>query len=143
VHGLIMRWWFWLGICFFHVAIAAGYLLIPLNPPQISQANFDKIKVGWTSDQVTELLGYYSFSDGFNNFSCSTWWGADGNSIEISFKSSINDGTVVTLVTAKQFTPTELSAFEQMKRRIEKWIREPRSPKPWLGPPVRTFGGIE
>ena len=78
MQGLIMRWWFWLGICFFHVTIAAGYLLIPLTPPLISQANFDKIKVGWTSDQVTELLGYDSFSEGFRCIQHSTWWGDDG-----------------------------------------------------------------
>jgi hypothetical protein len=136
VRGLIKRWWFWLGICFFHVAIAAGYLLIPLNPPRISQANFDKIQLGWTSDQVTELLGYYSFSGGFRAQVDANWWGDDDNQIEIWF----NEG----LVTGKQFVPTKLSAFEQLKRRIEKRIREPRCPPgPGIGPPVRALGGIE
>ncbi len=142
MRGMIRRWWFWTGIVFFHIAIAAGYVLIPLTPPRISQANFDKIKVGWTSDQVTELLGYHSFSEGFQFRDYSTWLGDDGNSIEISFESSVNDGT---LVIDKRFIPTELSAFEQMKRRIEKGVRDPRRPRPWLGPPVRVrnLGGIE
>jgi hypothetical protein len=29
MRGMIKRWWLWLGICFFYVAIAAGYLFIP------------------------------------------------------------------------------------------------------------------
>gem|GEM_PF-833627 len=137
MHGLFMRWWFWLGICFFHLAIAAGYLFIPLNPPRISQANFDKIQLGWTSDQVTELLGYHSFSDGFRAHVDASWWGEEDSRIEISF----NDDLVID----KKFIPSSLSAFEQMKRRIERWIREPRRLRPWLGPPVpvRGLGGIE
>jgi hypothetical protein len=129
---LIKRWWFWLGICFFHVAIAAGYLLLPLNPPRISQANFDKIQLGWTSDQVTELLGCCSYS--FRAHVDTTCWGEDDNWIEISF----NEGLVI----GKQFIPTDLSAFELMKRRIEKWIRDPRCP-PWQASPIRVRGGIE
>jgi hypothetical protein len=111
VRGLIKRWWFWLGICFCHVAIAAGYLLIPLNPPRISQANLDKIQLGWTWEQVTELLGHASFSLDYRFPDYSTWLGDDGSIINISFKSSINDnGTVVTLVIDKQFLPTKLSS---------------------------------
>ena len=136
MRGLVKRWWFWTGICFLHVAIAVGYLLIPLNPPRISQANFDKIKVGWTSSQVTELLGYHSFSNGFRADVDASWWDEDDDDrIEISFNES--------LVVAKQFIPTKLSAFEQMKRRIEKRIRDPRCPRPAIGPSVRSLGGIE
>ena len=136
MRGLIKRWWFWLGICFFHVAIAAGYMLIPLNPPRISQANFDKIQLGWTWEQVTELLGYDWFSVGFRAHVDASWWEDDDNQIEISF----NEGVVI----GKQFIPTKLSAFEQMIRRIEKrMILEPRRPEPWMGPPVRSRGAIE
>jgi len=39
------------------VAVVAGYLLIPVDEGRISQANCDKIQIGWTRSQVEDFLG--------------------------------------------------------------------------------------
>ena len=41
---LLKRWWFWGGMLFMLVATCAGYLLIPVEEPRISQANYDSTR---------------------------------------------------------------------------------------------------
>ena len=66
---LLKRWWFWAGTGFMLVAVCAGYLLIPVEKPRITQENCDKIQLGWSQKEVEELLGVptsgaiYSFLD--------------------------------------------------------------------------------
>jgi hypothetical protein len=57
---LLKRWWFWAGTGFMLVAIAAGYLLIPVGDGRISQASCDAIQEGWSPEQVVDLLGKHS-----------------------------------------------------------------------------------
>jgi hypothetical protein len=54
---LLKRWWFWGGAGFMLVAVCAGYLLISVGDDLISQANCDKIQLGWSREQVEDLLG--------------------------------------------------------------------------------------
>jgi hypothetical protein len=52
---LLRRWWFWAGTGFILVAIAAGYLVIPVGEGRISQANCDRIQLGMTFAEVKSV----------------------------------------------------------------------------------------
>jgi hypothetical protein len=53
---LLKRWWFWLAL--FGVLLAFASLILP-DPGQgpINRANFDRIKLGMTMDDVRKILG--------------------------------------------------------------------------------------
>ena len=53
---LLKRWWLWLRILVLLGIVGAGYLLLPVQASRISQANCDKIQVGWGLEEVKELL---------------------------------------------------------------------------------------
>jgi len=54
---LLKRWWFWAWTVFVLIALAAGYLLIPIKEDRLSRATYDKIQLGMTVVQVKELTG--------------------------------------------------------------------------------------
>jgi hypothetical protein len=63
--------------------IRAGYVLVPVSKSFISQANCDKIHVGWTEAQVEQLLGNDPLKlslGGRHSF----WHDEDGNEIRVS-----------------------------------------------------------
>jgi outer membrane protein assembly factor BamE (lipoprotein component of BamABCDE complex) len=39
------------------VVVGAGYLLVAVQGTRISQASFDRLEVGWSAQQVRDLLG--------------------------------------------------------------------------------------
>jgi hypothetical protein len=53
---LLKRWYFWLVLCLL-LGLAAGGTLILSGRSRINQANCDRIEIGMTIDQVTEILG--------------------------------------------------------------------------------------
>jgi hypothetical protein len=57
MRNLLRRRWFWLGMAFIVIAIAAGQQLIPFANPRISQAVCEKIREGMTESDVEELIG--------------------------------------------------------------------------------------
>src|SRR6266446_3410731 len=101
---LLKRWWFWGGMLFMLVATCAGYLLIPVEEPRISQANYDKIRLGMTKKQVEHLLGETRdasvLSMGGSESAGVYWSDDDGNEIGVSFKDKVD------AVTDKYFSPT-------------------------------------
>jgi hypothetical protein len=118
---LLKRWWFWAGTGFMLVAVCVGYLLIPVGEGGISQANCDRIQLGWTMEEVVSLLGENDFGgiDSVGGFEMpwkwSAWLDEDGNRINVTFS---DEG-----VATKHFVASGLSIYERMKRRIERRIR--------------------
>jgi hypothetical protein len=110
---LLKRWWFWAGTAFMLVAAVAGYVLIPVEQPRITQENCDKIQLGWSENEVEGLLG--KGDRGTWPFVNLIWINEDGDSIQVNFNRS---GVI-----EKRFTPSNLSLWESMKRRIERRIR--------------------
>jgi hypothetical protein len=111
------RWWLWTFLPF--LAILFGYLLLPVSGPRISQANFDKIELGWSSDQVRDLLGEdYSIqpTPNFAIWLVFEWEDEDNNLIWVRFHR-------VRQVAETGFAPSSLSLFERSKRRIERRSR--------------------
>jgi hypothetical protein len=129
---LLKRWWFWAGAAFMLVAVGAGYLLIPVEKPRITQENCDKIELGWTLPQIVELLGPHPYiplerleverlvslcplkleeGDLMGVF----WDDDDGNIIAVTFA---HDGVI-----SKRFEPTKSTLFHLVKGRIERRIR--------------------
>jgi hypothetical protein len=112
---LLKRWWFWVGTAAMLVALAIGYLLIPVEEPLISQATCDKIQIGWTWTQVEALLGEPT---GYDNACRYVYWAdRDRNRITVYFR--WRDGTI----SLTSFDPTPLTAYERMRLRIERRIR--------------------
>jgi len=105
------------------VAVCAGYLLIPVERPRITQENCDKIQDGWSPEQVVSLLGEHEVPDygdcgpGLVMLGL-VWYDQDGNAIVVNFK--MNDALHVT---SKEFRETKLSFYERMKRRVEHRVR--------------------
>jgi hypothetical protein len=119
---LLKRWWFWAGTGFMLVAVCAGYLLIPVEKPRITQENCDRIQLGWSWEQVTDLLGIREHRGKafMSMMEMRTWYDDDDNRICVDFKT---DDELRILVTNKEFIPTEFSFWERIKRRIERRIR--------------------
>jgi hypothetical protein len=113
---LLRCWWFWAGAGFMLVAVVVGYLVIPVDEGRISQANCDRIQLGWTLEDVKSLSGeptfYFVFDGSRNGF---YWFDDDGNMIRATIG--------LQGVAEKEFVPTTLSFFERVKRRIERRIR--------------------
>jgi hypothetical protein len=84
------RWLFLFAVVVLAV-LGAGWLLIPFESPRISQANCDKIQLGWSEEQGSELLGPHTFRAldmngmlGPGATSTSTnWRDVDGNFIDV------------------------------------------------------------
>jgi len=125
---LLKRWRFWAGTAFMLVAVCAGYLLIPVEKPRITQENCDKIQLGWSPEQVVNLLGEHAPPTHFGGPETWTritveeiWWDEDSNHIAVIFE--IKPDIELWRVAEKDFVPTAHSFFERMKRRIERRIR--------------------
>jgi hypothetical protein len=121
---LLKRWWFWGGAGFMLVAVAAGYLLIPVGECRISQASCDKIHLGSSEEEVQELLGVPLMRLIFSHVH-STWVNEDGDAISVAFGSGSHylKPSNPRGVTEKYFTPSSLSLWERMKRRIERRLK--------------------
>jgi hypothetical protein len=120
---LLKRWWFWAGPGFILVALAVGYIMIPIEQGPISQANCDRIQLGMTLGQVCEILPHWWTNERDEGPRQNTliWVDEDRNKILVTIELA-ND--YVTLnVTAKRFEPSELSFLERTKHRIERRIK--------------------
>jgi hypothetical protein len=116
------RWWVWATVLFLPLVILAGYLLIPVSPDRISQANCDKIQLGWTWVQVEELLGQSGSGYISTGRMTMEWHDEDGNRIRVDLRCVLLDLDNLK-VTQKTYTPTDLSLSERLKRRVERRIR--------------------
>jgi hypothetical protein len=100
---LLKSWWFWTVTGFMLVTVCAGYLLIPVERERLTQENCDRIQLGWTPQQVVELLGPHQFVPfealGAGEFVSLSWDDDDGNMIAVRFA---HDG-----VFSKRFEPTK------------------------------------
>ena len=80
---LLKRWWLSAGTGFMLVALVVGYLVIPLGPGRISQANCGRIQLGWDVGRVNSLLereaGLVFVCEG--NVNWFFWCDDDGNMI--------------------------------------------------------------
>ena len=116
---LLKRWWFWIVAGFMVVALVVGYLVIPFGEGQISQANCDRIQLGWSPRQVGSLLRdneILNLPDRAQVFGIGlTARDEDGNRIEVRFTSLG--------VTHKKYVPTNLSFLECVKGRVERRLR--------------------
>jgi hypothetical protein len=116
---LLKRWWFWAGAGFMLVAVAAGYLLIPVDEGRISQASCDRIQLETSYLQMMELLGDGRVvgwtSEKTDMFWQTIWYDEDFNAIQGDFLNG--------RLTGKRFTPSPHSFLELTKRRIARRIR--------------------
>jgi hypothetical protein len=118
---LLKRWWFLAAAGFMLVAVCAGYLLIPVGEGGISQANCDKIQIGLADSEICNTLDglgqqFFQFSFAWRGPDrTESWFDDEGNVITVAF--------VERRVTEKHFTPSRLSLWERMKRRIERRIK--------------------
>jgi hypothetical protein len=121
---LLKRWWFWAGAGFMLVAVCAGYLLIPVEQPRITQANCDKIQLGWSQNEVEELLGVPTMGAIHSHLHL-TWVSDDGDYIAVSIGGGSHylKPSNPRCVTEKYFTPSNLSLWERIKRRVERRVR--------------------
>ncbi|HEV3446344.1 MAG TPA: hypothetical protein VG099_16995 [Gemmataceae bacterium] len=111
------RKWFWLLALAIFVIIGAGYVLVPVSESRISQANCDKIQLGWTLEEVRRLLGEDALYgiDRLGGFTWGVWFDEDGNVIKVTFSDQA--------VTRKVFGTPGLSIYERIKRRIERRLQ--------------------
>ncbi|HEV3082378.1 MAG TPA: hypothetical protein VGY66_21520 [Gemmataceae bacterium] len=81
---------FWPAILFVFVAMAVGYLLIPVRGSRIGKLTCDKIQVGWSKENVEALLGPQSYPPkGFDKFAeqrIAVWQNDDGDRIMVLFE---------------------------------------------------------
>jgi hypothetical protein len=118
--AVLKRWWFWAGLGFLLVAIAAGYLVIPVGEGRISQATCDRIQLGMTSEQVRQLLGEPrgDFLENFGDIGVWVIWSdEDENQIAARFHRPSDK------VLDKKFYPSSLNSLEKLKGRIERRVR--------------------
>jgi hypothetical protein len=108
---LFKRWWLWAGSLFLLVAIVAGYLLILVSMSPISQETCDKIQLGWTPEQVVELLGPHHIPRRPWDSLGMLWSDEDDNYIAVSFDQR---GVIY-----KSFVPTKLTFSELMHSRVK------------------------
>ena|SRR5437660_3397360 len=118
---LLKRWWIWAGAAataFVAAAFLTAYLwVVPVSVSRITQANCDKIRLGWKPAEVLALLGdcdnkglpFDEQTEVWN------WWDNEGNTIVVTF-----DGKEG--VTDKQFTPSPLSFYVRTALRIERCL---------------------
>jgi len=114
---LLKRWWFWAGAGFTLVAVCAGYLLMPVENPRITQANCDRIEQGWSHEQVNSLLGGSgTFLGNLVTKLRYRWEDEDGNRIDVWFETGQG-------VAFKGFSPSSVPLTERIKRRIMRRVR--------------------
>jgi hypothetical protein len=119
---LLRRRWV-IGALLLLVVVGAGYLLVPVGEGRISQATCEKIRLGWTREQVTELLRSANYVVPIvygDNPVGVAWLDEDNNRIEVYFESQ--PGTRSLEVTRKNFVPSKLSLFERIQLRFQRRI---------------------
>jgi hypothetical protein len=95
--------------------LVSGYLLIPIEDGNISQASCDRIQIGMSRAKLHELLDKHA-RRGTVRVTESCWGDEEGNEIIVNFD-------LEGRVTKKRFVPTQLSFIELMKRRIQLRVR--------------------
>jgi hypothetical protein len=79
---------------------------------RITQANCDRIQLGWTPEQVVELLGPHYLPKGPWDALGLGWEDDEGNFILVTFDKR---GVIL-----KNFEPTTLTFFEKITRRFKR-----------------------
>jgi len=54
---LVKRWWFWAAAILLTAGITAGVVLVHSGQSKITKANFDKVQIGMTAEEVEQILG--------------------------------------------------------------------------------------
>ncbi|HEV3446369.1 MAG TPA: hypothetical protein VG099_17120 [Gemmataceae bacterium] len=109
------RWLLLFAACVVAV-LGAGWLLVPFEAPRITQANCDRIQLGWSRQQVEDVLckDYLPLPQISPDRFTASWSDDEGNEIVVGFRPSVN------AVTYKHFQPTALSLWERIQRRIQR-----------------------
>jgi hypothetical protein len=102
----------WLTVALLVVAAIIGAFLILAKEPRIGQANFDRVQLGWTETQVSELLGNSKSEFG----ATFVWSDEDDNMIFVDFDAGHR-------VFDKRFSPNTLPFPERQYRRLRRQIR--------------------
>jgi hypothetical protein len=119
MRNILKRRWFWATVLLAAV-VGVAYLVIPVNETGVSKANFDRIRKGWTEQQVEELLGARASGRAVRarlpGTATDLWWGDEFDLIVVG----IDEG----VVTEKDFyTASDLTPLERVKRRVMKRLR--------------------
>jgi hypothetical protein len=110
--------------------IAAGYVLAPVGNARISQEACENIQLGWSENQVEELLGGSDFR--IPHVGMATVMGAQGRVRDFSSVMQWTDegGNLIMVifdgkrgVIEKGFAASNLSLVERVKRRVSRRIR--------------------
>ena len=133
-----------LGVLLLLAVVAAGYLVVSLGEGSISQANCDKLELGWSLDKVEQVFHgapkHRWFVPGFNaTFGGNTVFFIEGDAYEKTIPALImrhgppvaaiwrdEDGNCIAAkfdkrgLYDKSFIPTDLPFRELMKNRIER-----------------------
>lgn len=116
MQSLLRRRLVWVTVALLLSAIAAICFLIS-RPNRISQTNCDKIQIGWTLDQVEELLGEGRPIAGIPIAGLWYWGDVVGDTIIVEFD---GNKTVIT----KQLLPDNLTPGQRIYRRTRLSVRE-------------------
>ncbi|HEV3079794.1 MAG TPA: hypothetical protein VGY66_08445 [Gemmataceae bacterium] len=114
---LLKRWWFWGATGFMLITVCAGYLFIPV-PSRITQADCDKLELGWTLEQVIEAVGEKHL---FLDLGWEVYFADDDNNIIVTKFRYTQDGS--RLLRNRYFEPTQFSFLERTKRRFDRRLR--------------------
>jgi hypothetical protein len=108
------KWRLLFGV-FVLAVLGTGWLLVPFEVPRITQTNCDRIQVGWSRQQVEDVLckGYLPLPQISPDRLIASWSDDEGNEIVVGFNAS-------NTVAYKGFYPTKLSLWERMQRRIQR-----------------------
>src|SRR5438132_13324580 len=125
---MFKRRWLW-ATTLLAAVVGVGYLLVPVRESRITQANCDRIQLGWTCEQVNALLGeslggvnrggslLLLDEEGKGDIDISFLWADDDeNAIEVLFRGEWR-------VASKRYTVSTLSLAERVRRRIERRIK--------------------
>jgi hypothetical protein len=112
-------WQFWPAIVFVFVAMAVGYLLIPVRGSRIAKLTCDKIRVGWSKENVEALLGPQSYPpqdfDRFAEQRIAVWHNDDGDRIMVVFEQN--------RVVQKSFAESAASLEQRTEWQIRQRLR--------------------
>jgi hypothetical protein len=112
-------WQFWPAIVFVFVAMAVGYLLIPVHGSRIGKLTCDKIQLGWSKENVEALLGPQSYPpkdfDRFAEQRIAVWHNYDGDRIMVVFEQN--------RVVQKSFAESAASLEQRTESQIRQRLR--------------------
>jgi hypothetical protein len=113
---LLKRRWL-LATVLLAAVIGVAYLLVPVSEDPISQATCDKVQLGWKPKQVQEVLGEPTSVRISYDGLTEEWRNKDNAKIAVRYDLQ------TPLVKEKRYTPSNLSVFERLKRRMERRLR--------------------